>query len=231
MPEHDPLGHINLDDLTPEQRDELLERIRHSGANHAPVADLTEILCVLDRSGSMAAMQAEAIGGFNHFLEEQRKLPGRALLTLILFDHEYDVLHAARPIGSVPPMDTGTYVPRGTTALHDAVGRTIDDAVARQARLSDGDRPDKTVMCILTDGLENASRDYSGERIREMIRARRREGWEFVFLAADQDAVTTARAMAIPRADAAAFARTPDGTFAALHDLSARVAEKRGFRR
>lgn len=230
MPHHDPLDSLNLDDLTPEQREELLERVRsraRDSASGADTAALTEILCVIDRSGSMQAMRTEAIGGFNHFLEEQRTVPGRALLSLVLFDHEYDLTHEAMPIEEVPPLSEVTYVPRGTTALHDAIGRTIDEALVRHRRRAEDQRPDKVVMCILTDGLENASRDYNGDRIRDMITSRRHDGWEFVFLAANQDAVTTARHYNIPAADAASFWASGEGTDGAFRSMSSRVVEKR----
>lgn len=191
---------------------------------------VTELLFVLDRSGSMSSMAPEAVGGFNHFVEEQRKLPGEATLTLVLFDHVYEVVHAGMPLTDVPALTEATYVPRGTTALYDAIGRTIADAVARHETLDAGQRPSHVVMSILTDGLENASSDYTGARVRELIEARRAEGWEFVFLAANQDAISTADTLSIPRADAASFAATKAGTDAAFLRVTERVAFKRRMR-
>lgn len=230
MSNNDPLSQINFDNLTPEQRAELLERVRQASdssdtTNEEP--KLTEILCVLDRSGSMRSMADEAIGGFNHFLDEQKKLPGKTQLTLVLFDHEYLVQHKALPLEEVPSLDHKTFVPRGMTALHDAIGRAIDDTLVRHARLDKAERPDQVVMCILTDGIENASKDYIGTRIFDMITARRAAGWEFVFLAADHDVVTTASRMGIPVSDAMVFQATPHGTQRAYRNMSAMVSEKR----
>ena len=104
-------------------------------------AQLTEIGFILDRSGSMASMAKEAIGGFNAFLESQQKLPGEAKLTLVLFDHEYIVAHSRRPIKDVPPLDDHTYVPRGSTALLDAIGRTINTIGERLDKTLHAERP------------------------------------------------------------------------------------------
>ena len=215
--------------------------IRHQIAHH--VTDSTaessaestesehaELLFVLDRSESMQSMAPEAIGGFNHFVEEQRKLAGKATLTLVLFDHVYEVVHAGLTLENVPALSTNTYVPRGTTALYDAIGRTLDEAVARHATLDAEQRPGNVVISILTDGHENASSDYSGARVRELIEARRAEGWEFVFLAANQDAISTADILSIPLADTESFAATKAGTSAAFLRVSEKVAFKRRVR-
>src|SRR4051812_12263982 len=106
----------------------------------------------------MASLASDAIGGFNSFLSSQKALPERANFTLVLFDHEYLVMHKSVDIQLVPPLDERSYVPRGQTALLDAVGRTIDDLGAHLARLPESHRPDKVIVAIFTDGLENASR-------------------------------------------------------------------------
>ena len=175
----------------------------------------------------MASMVDEAIWGFNHFLDEQKKLPGKAKITLVLFDNEYLVHHEGLPLEEVPPLDHKTFVPRGMTALHDAIGRAIDDTLVRHARLNKEERPDQVVMCILTDGIENASSNYIGSRIFDMITARRAAGWEFVFLAADEGVVTTASRMGIPVKDAMIFQTTPGGAQRAYRNMSAMVSEKR----
>lgn len=160
--------------------------------------DLTEIVCVIDRSGSMRTMCAEAIGGFNHFLEEQKRLPGKAQLTLVQFDHLYEVMHASKPISDVPPLNPSTYVPCGTTALLDAVGRTVDDVGTRLSGLPEAQRPSKIIILIITDGYENASHDYSAQRVREMITHQRETySWEFVFLGANVDAFAEAAKLGI----------------------------------
>lgn len=167
---------------------------------------LTVIVVVLDRSGSMASLVDDTIGGFNTFLDEQKRADGLARLTLTQFDHEYEVVYEGEDLSRVPPLDRSSYVPRGQTALLDAIGRTISVVGARIAARSDSERPWKVVFVILTDGHENASREFRRAQILEMIRAREKnEGWEFVFLGANQDAITEAGAIGIAPSKAAAW--------------------------
>jgi uncharacterized protein YegL len=190
--------------------------------------NLTEIVCIIDRSGSMESIRTDAIGGFNAFLAEQQKLPGDAKLTLVLFDHEY-ILHLdGVPLQDVQPLDETTYVPRGTTALLDAIGRTVDDVGKRLGATPEDERPGKVIVVILTDGLENASRDYTHERVRALITHQSEKySWEFVFLAANQDAIAAAGQIAIQPQNAVAFAATPAGVQGVLQEASARVTESR----
>jgi hypothetical protein len=191
--------------------------------------NLTEIACVVDRSGSMQSIASDAIGGFNAFLEQQKAFPGEAHFTLVLFDHEYDIVHRSADIQSVTPLDATTYIPRGTTALLDAVGRTIDDLGARLAQMPEAERPGKVIFAILTDGMENASRDYTLDRVSKMIEHQRAKyGWEFIFLAANQDAIATAGRMSIQAQDAINFDATGQGVRAAYQNLSSQVLHRRG---
>ena len=114
--------------------------------------DLTQIILVLDRSGSMASVQQATISGFNEFINRQRALPGEANLLAVKFDDLYEPLYEG-PLAQTPPLDNTTFVPRGMTALHDAIGRTIDGAGAKLASIPEDERPDKVVFVILTDGL------------------------------------------------------------------------------
>jgi uncharacterized protein YegL len=175
--------------------------------------DLTEIGIVLDRSGSMDSMAKEAIGGINAFLESQAKLPGEARLTLVLFDHEYLEVHAGRPIKEVPALTAETYVPRGTTALLDAIGRTVKTIGERLDKTPEGDRPAKVIIAILTDGLENASKEFKSKQIREMIEHQKAKyAWEFIYLAANQDAIAVGETFGISADSAVTFdADTPEG--------------------
>lgn len=191
-------------------------------------ADLTEIACVLDRSGSMNAIAGDAIGGFNTFLAAQQALPGTARLTLVLFDHEYQLAHNNVPIQDVPPLDEHTYVPRGMTALLDAVGRTIDDMGARLAATPEAERPAKVIVAILTDGMENASRDYTYDKVSSMIRHQQQKySWEFIFLAANQDAISSAAKLSIHADNAIAFQATGVGIRHANMRLSDEVSRRR----
>ena len=132
--------------------------------------DLTYIAFILDRSGSMQRMAEEAIGGFNAFLKEQQKEEGKARLSLVLFDHEYTPIVENSPIDQVDPIDEETYEPRGMTALLDAMGRTIDDLGKQLAAMPEEERPGTVIVVTLTDGLENASKDYTREKVAERIK-------------------------------------------------------------
>jgi uncharacterized protein YegL len=162
--------------------------------------NLTEIVCVVDRSGSMSVIRDDAIGGFNSFLKDQKALDKPCRLTYVQFDDKYEVIHNAVPLAEVPLLTAATYVPRGWTALYDAVGRTIDMVGARLAALPEAERPAKIIFLILTDGQENSSKEYETARINEMITHQREAyQWEFVFLAANQDAMMAGNKMGIKR--------------------------------
>lgn len=180
-----------------------------------------EIICIIDRSGSMSAIESDAVGGFNRFLTSQQALGDDALITLVLFDHEYEVVHRNLPIRLVRPLDAKTYAPRGTTALLDAIGRTIEDVSMRHAA---GEYAGRVVVAILTDGLENASRDYARTRVAELIDRQQREaGWQFVFLAANQDVFAEARSLRLDASSAMAFDASPDGLGEAYDMLHSRI--------
>jgi len=158
--------------------------------------NLTEIAYILDRSGSMQPMQEPAVAAFNDFLKTQLDVPGAARLTLVQFDAAYEVPVSARPLQDVPQLTAATYTPRGSTALLDAIGRTIKDTDRRLEALPVADKPGKVIFAIFTDGQENASQEYSARHISDLIRLyREQKGWEFLFLAANQDAIASASAM------------------------------------
>lgn len=170
-------------------------------------SDLTEIAFVLDRSGSMDSIASTAIVGFNEFLHAHQSAAGQARLTLVLFDDEYLVPAASTPIRDVVPLDLTTYVPRNSTALLDAIGRTIDELGKRIAQLPEAERPGSVIVAILTDGLENASTQYGWKEVAGRIRHQRdKYSWEFLFLGANQDAIATAAQLNIARHNSANFA-------------------------
>lgn len=186
-----------------------------------PKLQHTEIVCVIDRSGSMSSIKDDAIGGFNAFLAAQRALPGTASLSMILFDHEYLSLFQNRDLADVEPLSDQTFVPRGQTALLDAVGRTIDEVGIRLAATPEPERPAKVLVCILTDGEENSSRRFTRPRIKSMIEHQRgKYSWEFAFLAADQDAFAEAESLGVLRSMTRKFDRTPVGARMACDGLS-----------
>jgi hypothetical protein len=167
---------------------------------------VTEIAYLLDMSGSMSPHAGAAVAGFNDFLREQQEVEGIARISLVLFDDQYELPIDNLPAGEVCAIDTSLYRPRGTTALLDAIGRTIKDFRTRIKALPKKARPDQVIFAIFTDGLENASRKYTWQDIAGKIRQRqKKDGWEFLFLAAGQDAIATAAQMNI-HADNAATA-------------------------
>ena len=197
----------------------------------------TDIAFILDRSGSMAPLTEAAIAGFNEFLHDQQQAEGQAWLTLVLFDDEYLVPVDHLPVSEVVELDATTYVPRSCTALLDAIGQTIARFDERIASLPEAKRPDKVVFAIFTDGLENSSVEYTWKQISQMIRKHRKEdGWEFLFLAANQDAVATASQMSINVHDAATWDATATGAVASSKAFSRKDpghadAGKRAWRR
>lgn len=138
-----------------------------------------EIVCVLDRSGSMAGMVDEVIGGFNNFLDEQKKVKGKAKLTLVLFDDQYEVVHDRVKLKDVPELTRDVYFTRGMTALYDAVGKTMNNAKDKN----------NGIFLVQTDGHENSSHEYTNNTIKKMIKKREKKGWKFVFLGADMNAM------------------------------------------
>lgn len=171
-----------------------------------------EIICIIDRSGSMNVIVDDAIGGFNTFLNEQKLVEGEASLTFVQFDTEYEVIHENRPLNDVPELTTETYKPRGGTALLDAVGKTIDDVGKRLSNTEEKNRPDKVIVAILTDGAENSSNKYTLEGVKSRIKHQKEKyQWEFIFLAANQDAFAAGANLGIAAVDTFAFAATGTG--------------------
>ena len=160
--------------------------------------NLTEVVFILDRSGSMSGLEADTIGGFNSLIEKQKKEEGEALISTVLFDDKIEVLYDRVPVGKVEPMTDRQYYVRGCTALLDAVGRAIHHISQVHKYAREEDRPEKTLFVITTDGMENASRRYSSDRVKEMIQHEKEKyGWEFLFLGANIDAVAEARRFGI----------------------------------
>lgn len=160
--------------------------------------NLVEIVCVLDRSGSMQIIVDDAIGSFNAMLSEQQKLPGETRMTLVRFDDEYEEVAVDVPIEMIAPLNRKTYVPRGSTALLDAVGNTINRVGQKLASRPEEQRPGTVLFIILTDGQENASREYTKERVQEMVKHQEdRYAWRFVYLSASLSTFQDARSLGI----------------------------------
>lgn len=174
---------------------------------------MTELVFILDRSGSMSGLEQDTIGGFNSMIEKQRKEPGDAVVSTVLFDNDSEVIHDRVRLDQVPRMTDKEYFVRGCTALLDAVGGAIHHIgnVHKYARPED--RPEKTLFVITTDGMENASRHYDYARVRKMIeRQKEKYGWEFLFLGANIDAAAEAKRFGISEDRAANYHCDPTGT-------------------
>jgi len=155
--------------------------------------NLTELVFILDKSGSMSGMEADTIGGFNSMIEKQRKEEGDALVSTVLFSNESHVIHDRVSIGKIEPLTERQYFVGGGTALIDAIGQAIHHIGNVHKYARDEDRPEHTIFVITTDGMENASHRYSSEEVKKMVRRQKdRYGWEFLFLGANIDAVETA---------------------------------------
>ena len=188
----------------------------------------TDITIILDRSGSMASVQDDTIGGFNSFLGEQQKDEGEAALSLVQFDDQYEVVYADKDLQNADKLNDRTFQPRGSTALYDAIGRTIQSTGQRLAALPESERPDKVVLMILTDGFENSSREFSAQKINQMIGHQRNVySWDFVFIGANQDAVLSAHQIGIDDKAALTYAHNAQGTLEAFASVSRKM---RGYR-
>lgn len=191
--------------------------------------NLTEIIFILDRSGSMSGLEADTIGGFNSMIEKQKKADGEAMLSTVLFDNVSEVIHDRVSVLDIQPMTDKDYTVRGCTALLDAIGGAIHHIgnIHKYARAEDV--PEHTLFVITTDGMENASRHYNAERVKQMIeRQKARYGWEFLFLGANIDAVETARHFGIGADRAVNYHSDSAGTQLNYEVLSEAICAVRG---
>lgn len=177
----------------------------------------TEIIVITDRSGSMKPLQSDVIGGFNTFLAEQKKLPGEARMTYTQFDNVYEVVYAGKPLAEAPNLDAETYAPRGATALLDAIGRTLNE---QGQRIACDKWAELVIVCVITDGEENSSREFTLARIREMTAHAEASGWKFVYLAANQDAFAAAANLGLRNSSNATYGQNAMGTQAAYASFS-----------
>ena len=175
--------------------------------------NLSEIVFLLDRSGSMSGLEKDTIGGFNAMIEKQKKEQGEALISTVLFDHEMKVLHDRVPVQDVEPISEKDYQVRGCTALLDAMGGAIHHIGNVHKHARNEDVPEHTIFVITTDGYENASRQYSAQNVRSMVeRQKEKYGWEFLFLGANIDVIITAKEFGIDEDMAVEFNSDSEGT-------------------
>lgn len=192
---------------------------------------MTELVFILDRSGSMHGMEKDTIGGFNGMLEQQKAQPGEALVSTVLFSNESQVVYDRVPLKNISPMTEEQYRPMGCTALLDAIGGAVHHIGNVHKYAREEDRPEHTLFVITTDGMENASRHYTAERVKQMIRHQKEHySWEFLFLTANIDAVQTAGGFGIAPERAAQFHNDAAGTRVSYEAVNQAICNMRANR-
>lgn len=190
--------------------------------------NLTEIIFILDKSGSMQPLTEDTIGGFNSFIDKQKGEPGEALVTTVLFNDTYKVLYNGVKIEEIEPMNKEVYHPNGMTALYDAVGKTITEVGNRLANTSENDRPSKVIVVITTDGEENASKEYSQRKVKEMITHQTEKySWEFIFLGANIDTVSAGASIGIKADNSISYTATSKGIDSVYCALTSAISDYR----
>ena len=193
--------------------------------------NLTEIVAILDRSGSMEHLTNDTIGGFNSFLKEQIEIPGEAILTTVLFNDSYMLLHDRENINRIKPITRKEYIAQGSTALLDAMGKTINDIGLKLLNTVENERPCKVIFFIITDGEENASVEFTNEKIKEMVELQKNTyGWEFIFLGANIDSFSTASALGISANRSFDYEADEEGVVSVQMAMSAAVGNLRRHR-
>jgi uncharacterized protein YegL len=190
---------------------------------------LTELVFILDKSGSMAGLENDTIGGYNSMLEKQQGIEGECRITTVLFDQDYELLHDRIDIRAIGPLSHKEYQVGGATALLDAMGRTIHKIGNVQKNTADEYRAERVLFVIITDGEENSSREYTAKKVKDMVEHQKTKyGWEFIFLGANIDAVHTAEGFGIGADRAADYVADGPGTQLSYRMVADTVAEFRG---
>lgn len=190
-----------------------------------PKTETVDVTMVLDRSGSMVQVAADTIGGVNTFIKAQRKLRGGCHLTLHQFDTEFETVYEHKTITDAPLLTSATFVPRGNTALNDAIVKAVGLTTARQ--LAAKKPVGKIIFVIVTDGLENASKEASPEQVRELLKAKTAAKWEIVYVGANQDAVAVSRGIGGQACNSMSYSATSEGTQALYRSISKNVGDVR----
>ena len=193
-----------------------------------PSNEKTHIICILDRSGSMAGIIDDSIGGFNTFLNEQKKLPDEATITVALFDDKYDLIYDNVDIKKAKELTKNEWMPRGTTALYDAIGKTINSERQKLNNLG-VEKPSKVLVCIVTDGYENASREYSKDNIKSLIKDCENNDWNFIYLAANQDAMVVGNSFGVSVGNTFTYTSSTSGVADMSNVLYSATANYRGM--
>ena len=192
---------------------------------------LTELAFILDRSGSMSGLEADTIGGYNSLLKKQKLEPGECIVTTVLFDDRYELLHDRIGLKGVQPITDRDYYVRGSTALLDAIGRTVGKLENAQRNTAEPERAEKVMVVIITDGMENASREYGYDKVRQMVERMQKEfDWQFLFLGANMDAIQTASRFGVAPAMATTYHADSEGVNLNFAVLSETVSAVRASR-
>lgn len=190
-----------------------------------------ELVFILDRSGSMGGLESDTIGGYNAMLEKQKKEPGEVIITTVLFDDSYELLHDRINIRGIAPITDKEYYVRGSTALLDAIGKSINKIGNVQKHTADDERAEQVMFVITTDGMENSSREFSYEKVHQMIEHQKNKyGWEFIFLGANIDAIATAERFGIKKDRAVNYNADSEGTLLNYEIISETVSQLRANR-
>lgn len=193
--------------------------------------NLTELVFILDKSGSMSGLESDTIGGYNALLKKQKEEPGEAIVTTVLFDDNVELLHDRINVKGIRPITEKEYFVGGCTALLDAIGKTINKIGNVQRNTNEQQRADKVMFVITTDGMENASNEYNYEKIKKMVGWQKEEyGWEFIFIGANIDAIATAAKFGISSDRAANYNADGKGTRLNYEAVSRVVSELRASR-
>ncbi len=192
---------------------------------------LTELVFILDRSGSMSGLESDTIGGYNSLLEKQKKESGEAIITTVLFDDQYELIHDRTNLKGIKSITEKEYYVRGTTALLDAIGKTINKIKNAQENIIEEERAENVMIVIITDGLENASCEYNYQKIRQMIELQKTKySWEFIFLGSNIDAIATAESFGINEDRAVNYKADNKGTILNYKVISDTVSNLRAQR-
>ncbi|MBR4554563.1 MAG: VWA domain-containing protein [Ruminococcus sp.] len=195
--------------------------------NTEKTVNKTELVFILDESGSMASLRSDTIGGFNTMLDKQRGTGGEAFVTTVMFSDTSKVVHDRKPLSEVADLTADDYAPMGCTALYDAVGETVKHISGIHKYARKEDVPDKTLFVITTDGMENASRKYNAAEVKKLIEAKQEEGWEFIFLGANIDAAAAAADIGICEDKAVNYKASSKGTAMLFRAVGAAVSMNR----